>query len=409
MDHNFIDVMYLNACGTKGLQPKPGIYDFKEIYRISIEQGVWRTVFLAVRILYENNQIEIDDKDFDTLKRLYQSQVVREMQRYTYVHNLLGEFAINDIVGCILKGESLARYYAVPESRESADVDILIPKDREKESIRLLEKNGFKIQKREYGSHHFRAVHPVVGLLEIHTSMYGKKTDDICFNNSIAYKEAYEEFRGIDGTPLKTLGVTDTMIFLLMHFIKHFLSEGITVKHLNDILLYIEREYDKIHWNRIEEILKNLNFDILFLYLIDIGKKYMEFPDYPFDQDDTDIDVNVERQLLTDMYCGGQWGKQADREGFYDLYLKKRFRRFRVGDYTKYQKTEKIKGGLTRIFPNRRFMSINYKYVEQYPFLLPFAWIHRMFHGISGAKEANHVQKQELSERMKLMEKLDLI
>lgn len=410
MDQSFIDVMYLNACGAKGVQPEARDYDFKEIFRLSINQGVWRTVFLAVKSLHENDLLEIDRKDYQALKKLFQSQIVREMQRYTLVHKLLDEFESNQIKGCILKGEAIARYYNVPESRESSDIDIFIPKEKEKRSVAILKKNGFTIQKREYGSHHFRAMHPVAGLLEIHTSMYGKRTNDICFNNSITYEEAYVEFEGVGGeSSLKTLGVTDTMIFLLMHFIKHFLLEGITIKHLNDILLYTEKEFDKISWDKVNQVIDYLKFDTLFSYMIDIGKRYMEFPNFLFHHENRKINVNIEEQLLSDMYHGGQWGKQAEREGFYDLYLEKRYNRFHEGDYTGYQKKEKIKGGVGRLFPNRRFMSVNFKYIKKCPYLLPLAWIHRILHVALGKQKTQSDLSQEITERMKLVDDLGMI
>ena len=103
------------------------------------------------------------------------------------------------------------------------------------------------------------------------------------------------------------------------------------------------------------------------------------------------------------MEKGGLFGKGEERRGFYDIYVNERYKRFNKGNIENYNNLKKI----SRLFPDRDFMSVNYPYVIKSPLLLPVAWIHRIIDNFK-KKEVKEVDNLH-SERLEFLKALDMI
>ena len=396
MNQNFFDTLYLFNSGMRNKEPEINHkINLKEIYKIARSQGIWDTVFLALIKLYKNNKLDISETDFNKLNSDFLLRCMTASKRLIFIHNVIKKLEDRGISCCILKGESVARYYHTPNARISSDADILIDKSKTKECLEFLRNEGFDVEDENYESHQIRCVHPACGLIEIHNRMYGVRTEDVTFNGEIKYEEPHSTFKAFDGTILKTLGTTDNALFLIMHFLKHFISQGVGVRQLADTLFFIENNIERIDFLRLDMHLKNLGFDTVFSYMVEIGKIYFDFQGGYLEN--KDIDSVLLDKILDDMEKGGLFGMEEDRKGFYDLYLNERYKTFNKGDISSYKNKRKI----TRLFPGRKFMSINYPYVEKSPVLLPVAWVHRVIN--------NFVKKEEKPIDTKHTERLEFL
>ena len=109
-------------------------------------------------------------------------------------------------------------------------------------------------------------------------------------------------------------------------------------------------------------------------------------------------------KIFEDMMLGGVFGHHdSQRHGFYELYLSERSKNINSRSYEFYKNTRK----LTRLFPNREFMSIQFPYVTKSKFLLPVAWVHRIVKGIL-PKKATPVSAEH-KQRMQLLRELEMI
>jgi len=303
---------------------------------------------------------------------------------------------------CILKGESVSRFYHTPIARISGDFDILIDPEKLELCLSVLRENGFNTGEMVFESHQIECVHPVIGLVEIHIMMYGKKTEDVCFNNEVKYNEPYINVESEDGTIYQTLGITDNFLYLLLHFMKHFLSAGVGIRQLFDVLIYVEKNYNLIDWERANKSISNLGFKKMFDCMIAIGVKYFMFPENLIKVQDAD--ETLVGKIFDDMMLGGVFGhNDAKRQGFYDLYLNERCKKIKNKSYEAYKNKRKLK----RLFPNREFMSVNFPYVTKSKLLLPVAWIHRILKGILPKK--TRTVSMEHNERLKLLQELEMI
>lgn len=403
MNQNFLDTIYLFSCGANGAVPEiENKLDFKEIYTISQSQGIWETVFLAIISLHENKPDIIPQKLYEQWLSNFIVRCGMQYRKYALTHEILKKLNEKGVETCVLKGESLSRFYHTPIARTSSDFDILINPKKLDLCLNILRENGFKIGEIVYESHQIECVHPIVGLVEIHIMMYGKKTEDVCFNNEVKYSEPYINVESEDGTIYQTLGITDNFLYLLLHFIKHFLSAGVGIRQLLDVLLYVKNNYNLIDWERANRAISNLGFKKMFDCMVAIGIKYFMFPkDLIKVQNADEILVG---KVFDDMMLGGVFGhNDSKRQGFYDLYLNERCKKIKNKNYEVYRNKRK----LTRLFPNREFMSINFPYVTKLKILLPVAWVHRIIKGILPQK-AKPVSTEH-SERLKLLQELAMI
>ena len=409
MNKNFTDTIYLFSCGAKGINPSMDLSDFnyKEIYRISNEQGVWDTVFLSYIKIYNKNPDIMPKETFEWLHSQFMIKCGLQYRRYDFIHRLLSKLDEHDINPCVLKGESIAILYDTSIARISGDTDILIEPQKIDLCLKIMKDMGFDIGEKGYDSHHIECEHPICGLVEIHTMMYGKRTEDICFNHAIKYNEEYLSIETEDGAIFKTLGTTDNFMFLFLHFIKHFLSSGVGIRQLEDVLIYTEKNYDKINWERVNTSFKDLGFEKIFKCVIAIGKKYFSFPEKLFAS--YVISDSLIERVFDDMMHGGVFGhNDVSRRGFYELYLTERYRKVQNKDYALYKNKRK----LTRLFPDRKFMAVNFPYVQKSALLMPVAWMHRIILGVLKNKNqasTNTLENQEHKKRLELIHDLGML
>ena len=139
MSKAFYDMVYLFACGARGKIPAPITdMDVLKVYDAAQSQGVWHTVFLALKHLYDRSELTVDKDRFDKWHQKVMYQIVRITRRNMAVENTIKMLEKNGIECCVLKGEVMAQLYHNPTCRVSSDTDILIDKDLEKKAVELL-------------------------------------------------------------------------------------------------------------------------------------------------------------------------------------------------------------------------------------------------------------------------------
>jgi hypothetical protein len=421
MTQDFQDMIYLFACSARGIEPQISHkINVPNIHKLSMSQNIWPLVFLALKQLYDNNILEIDSSLFNKWKIDVMQTSVKNIRRNNNVYKTIKYLEENNIACCVLKGESVARLYHTPICRISNDTDILIDENDERMATKLLRNYGYTVEKRPPDLHHTNCFHPVAGHLELHVALYGYTTDDIFLNRKVEYKEEYIKIKCEDENVINSLGITDGLIFLMIHFIKHFIKNGAGIRQLMDILLYISNYKKEINWKRFDELMRYLKYDKIFNNILGIGEKYLLFKTDEFLPHN--FDESVAERILTDIEEGGIFGHiSPEKVDFYKLYIKERFNTFKTGDFIDYMNKHRKENFVMKIFPNRRAMLVNYRYLNKSPLLLPIAWTHRIinliFNIIARKKTVNQyikytqteVENKFVKKRMELIRELDMI
>lgn len=398
---NFTDTLYLFVCGARGFEPETdlNLLDYKEIYKTAKSQAVWGTVFLSLAKLNDKYPGVIPKDIFDQMNAEFILNCTFQYRRNNFMHKLFKKFDEENIKYCVLKGENAARFYHTPTARVSGDADIFVEPEKLDLCLDIMKDAGFEIGEKEYGEHHVKCRHSTTGLVEVHTGMYTKKTEEICFNNVVKYEEEYIKVTAEDGSVYNTLGITDGFVFVFLHFVKHFISKETGMRQLGDVLIYTEKNYENIDWRRVDAVLEELGFDKFFRCVVSIGEKYFSFPANIFGEHEKIGDELIEK-VFDDMFGEDELGHNNEaRNGFYDNYLTERYKKYQNKNYESY----KTKGKLKRLFSNKEFMSKNFEYANK-----SAAWVHRFAKGVFGKQEpqkfaAEHTERMELMNRLGIM------
>lgn len=337
---DFETMLYLFGSASRGTSFKVNEdVDVDKIFGLAQSQGIWQTVYLAI------HHLEGAKKYSAVFLKDYQQNLMRN-QFVLKTVKLLEE---NGIPCCFMKGMVVAKLYKEPLCRISGDTDILIDEADEKKSQKILSSLGYAVYERDKNDHHYIAMHSIGGMLEVHVKMYSDPTKDILFKNMLEYNEEKVNVE-IEGQNIKTFGITDNAIYLTAHYIKHFISKGVGVRQLMDVLLYIEKFSEKIDWERYNKLFEELKYTKLIRTLFAMGNKYFGFS---FENSDCDL---LERVVEESERAGVFGGENQGLDKFYDAFTRCRTHM----DDRKYKKYMYQKTNTTlirKIFPTKTTMA----------------------------------------------------
>lgn len=289
----------------------------------------------------------------------------------------------------LVKGYAVGEYYGYPESRVSTDTDLLIRPEDEEKACAFLEAKGFSVNQRWSNGHHATAHHEFYGFVEVHVRLYDELVEDVWFGRDMSSGFVLEEplaVHSCDGV-YHTLGVTDHLLLLALHMIKHFILSGISIRMILDIACYISENREHIDFERFWSTMKGLKYDQLIQCVLWASVKYCGFERESFPGLDASfVDSPKVEQVLADLESGGFLGMQIRMEskaGWLEynrqIIVKDKGKR----GYTLYMIWCKIKSYMRTMFPTREQLAKQYPYVLKKSWLIPYAWLHRfVFRGI---------------------------
>lgn len=393
MTQQFENMLYLFGANANGAEVKiNGQLNKEQIRKYSIEQGIWTMVYPELAKLCDASEY----------RQEFYAIVSRGIMRKEFTLGILQKLEAAGIKCCLLKGAMLSPLYAAPECRISSDTDILIDEKDEKRATRLLLEYGYSIKERPVNHHHMTAVHKIGGVLEVHVRLYNEMTKKILFDDMDVVSQEWDVME-IDGNKFHILGTRDNLMYLTAHYIKHLINSGVGVRQMMDLLLYIEKNKDKIDFDDYEKTLKKLRYNKLINVVKSVGAKYFGF-DYEIKHEE------LMKKVLADTEEGGIFGHSAEnRSGFYTEYCKKRTTMSKAK--SKIYMFVKKEGGYDW-FPSQEKLIKEYCYkYARHKVLIPFAWIHRYIDVITGKRKPEIAVKDtnEFNNRMELMRELEMI
>ncbi len=378
MNKNFINMMHLFSCGATGKTPnilEP--VDFAEVYSFAKQQCVSEMVFFTLKKMYDISSINIESQLYNNWSANATFSVMRSVQKLNDIHSIIIQFEKANINTCILKGEALARLYAAPSCRISGDCDILVDIDQENLACEILKKNDFTVNHRTVASHHNFCTHSKMGVVELHISLYYDFIQDVWFDNLDMICDEYIKIK-VNDTEITTLGVTDGLLFTVLHALKHFLVSGVGIRQVMDCLLYIKEYKDQINWDRFNSIMKHLKYKKFVDTLIGIGVLYFDFDINELYN--CTFDTELVNKMVVDMQNGGCFGyNEKERHNFYEIYNEQRFKTFKEENFHEYMTNWRRKSLFKMLSFSKDNMYSRYMYAKNNRLLLPIAWLNHVY------------------------------
>lgn len=343
----------------------------------------------------------------------------KTIQQVTLQTMMTGEFlqlyqylCKSGIKPVVVKGIICRDLYPNPDYRISSDEDLLIPP----ESFDLCYQKLI-----EYG---MVVADPNIDIRQAYEVPFGKTGSPVYIElhkhlfppDSEAYGEFNSFFEGahekaieitVQGIPVYTMEYTSHFFYLICHAFKHFLHSGFGIRQACDIVLFANKYGKDIDWIRVLEQSKAIHAEQFVAALMQIGAKYLIFsPEkacYPDEWKSIDVD---EKPLLEDLLSSGIYG---------DANISRRHSsNITLSAMSAEKKGKQSKGSILRtIFPPLERLKGRYPYLIKYPYLLPIAWMNRIW---KYKKEMNKAVNEDAAraiqignERVELMKKYGII
>ena len=338
MTQEFYDVVKLFGAGALGTVYNPDHeLNIEKIYKLSLEQGIWHTVYLALEKI----------ADLSKYKIKFLSSVSKNISKKEFIYDTVDELEENGIECTYLKGVTVARFYIEPDCRISGDTDILVDEKELNHARKVLKHAGFDVEENISNMYHFEAQHPVGGILEVHKDLYQKHIRDILFKGLLSYNEP-RNCVTVDNRKIKTLGINDELNHLTAHYIKHYITKGAGIRPLMDLMLYIKHYESQIDWEHYNKIWKDIGFYKLIEIFKGIAVKYWNFEFNTYN-------AEFAEDVLGDIERGGLFGF-GDEDGidFLNVYLAETQDKNALNEY---MSKNPLRSKWWRIFPNRLYLS----------------------------------------------------
>lgn len=348
---------------------------------------------------------ECDEKSSQNIKTRNKLQIVTNTMKTNDFLELYQHLNKEGIYPLLVKGLICADTYPKPHLRISFDEDLLIKEDDFLACESILYEDGFfceddeivrntscEVSYRKNGS-------PLY--IELHKSLF-QQEDDIYKNWNVFFENAHENLMQINynGVEIYTLDCTLNLLYLICHALKHFLVGGVGIRQICDIVLFSNSFGNNINWQKLFENCHKINIVKFTAGIFKIGEKYLNFDSDILHQDERWLSIEVdELPLLEDVLDAG-------------IYATVNINRVHSSNLT-LNAVNKNKSILRILFPERRYMIVQYHYLKRLPWFLPIAWISRCFSYLKNNIKYNEESAGEAlkigKKRVKLLKYYDVI
>ena len=233
--------------------------DWCNVIDLSFAQGVASISIDGLQkivAVYTGRELLLNSPEFEDLKYEWIGSVFQmecNFAKYLSAAKALGKiYADKGLNTLVLKGLVFSECYPIPSHRSSCDLDCYLFDGFEKGN-QLVEQLGVMVNRNYFknSSFDFNGLH-----VENHhyfTAFRGNRKAKE-YERLLHQELASGEKRPIFDSDLLAPPVMFTALFCISHAQTHFLTEGITLRHILDWALFRKRHYDEIDWTRFESV-----------------------------------------------------------------------------------------------------------------------------------------------------------
>lgn len=360
--------------------------EWEAFFRLADEQQVLPMIFEAVYRCPSFESLDADRQEH------YQAKALRVATRQIVQTNefldLMLAAQAQGLDPVVLKGITVRSLYPLPMLRPSVDEDLLIPPEEGEAWHAFLlgqglrdDQTGVDRSRLSELSYH-KDASPTY--LELHMNLFPPESDaygdcNRLFTDVLARTERFQ----VEDVSLRVLSPTDHLLYLICHAYKHFLHSGFGIRQVCDICLFAERMGEQIDWKTVLENCRSIRIERFTAAIFHLGGRYLGFSEpAAFAKLGADPDP-----LLEDILAGGLYGvNDVNRAHSSTLTL----------DAVAAQKEGRRRAGrLHALFPPLHSLRGRYPYLYRCPWLLPVAWIQRIWQYLTKRKKEPQVAASE--------------
>ena len=354
--------------------------DWEKIAGIAKKHQVFSLIYYGAF----NSGVEIPEKYRAVLENYVFRGVLIDQKQIDAVKTFEEEFTKNQIDYMLLKGSCLKYIYPKTDMRAMGDIDILIKMNQYEKIIPIMENLGYIF--------HAESTHDLEwdgdAHIELHKSLIPPQNTDFYGYFGTGWDKA---IKSPENPYSYMLSNEEQLIFLFTHFVKHYRSSGIGLRHMTDIWVF-RSAHPEIDENKVTKALKSMGLAKFYKNVNATlenwfgGKPATEVTDYITDYifQSGVFGLGKNSIIFREAIKGKKTGSAASRLGYI----------------------------LKNIFPPYPEMSLAYPVLKRCPFLLPFVWVMRWFKGLifkrdnmkRQLKGLQYLNSDDIRERKKALE-----
>lgn len=404
----FIDILR-SAMTQTSYDREEGIgeKDWEIIYDISQKQQLAPMIYQQI---FSNESFRQSDPQFQQFWKMDTlNQAGNQARKSMLFLTLFDKMQQNGLTPLVVKGIVCRNLYPNPDLRTSNDEDLYIPRDQFVKMDEFLQAEGFVreelIKDKVYQEVPYQ--NPMNGLyFELHMDLFSQESGAYGHFNQL-FEDAFDTYMEIEiqGSKILTLNPKQHFLYLVCHSLKHFLHSGFGIRQACDLLYFAKKYHNQFDWEEIRKIMREYHMDVFAMNVLDIGVCYLGFTWEELGlSKPSDIETDC-IPLLDDMLDGGIFG-QNDMNRVHSANI--------TLNAVEHESANAASGIWASLFPEKEYIKTNYPYARNYPFLLPVAYLHRIFKYLfhSNIDEQSTGEKSSAQigmERVKLLEKYKIV
>ncbi len=305
-------------------------------------------------------------------KQLVVSQVMGQTMKSGEFLSLYAHMRKAGLHPLVVKGIVCRSLYHKGDHRPSGDEDLYVT-DEEFDACRQFMRNCGMLSTNEDSDDAFEIGWSRPGSylhIELHRRLFDP---DSAAHGSFALfftdaaKNAAEYPVG-SGQSVMSLNPHDHMLYLLLHAYKHFIYCGFGIRQVCDIGLWAQKFSSEIDWSRLYAQCQEAHALRFSAAVFQITEKYLGMELHlPGDWSSIKTDCDP---LLKDLLAGGVYGG-TDQSRIYSSTV--------TLETVAASRQNRKAGILLSVFPSKNIMASRYPFVRKHPYLLPAAWVARIF------------------------------
>lgn len=338
----------------------------------------WRMILHLAQIHQVEGIIFHQCKDFlpDELKPYLYDKYCSTLSNYAnreYLINQLINALLSESIDCfIIKGVTVANLYPFPALRTMGDTDLVVHTEDRKKVHEILLTQGYDIKSQ----------------FEDREWIYYKGKYEFELHDRLIYSEAinrdsHEEFF-MDFWDYVHNGELDWnfhFLFLVLHLRKHLMNSGVGFRQFMDIAV-LTKNNDSLDWDYIEEKLIELDLIKFARIVFALNEVWFEIKT-PIKTET--LEDSFYQQATDHVFSNGVFGfDNAENKDNVSINNARK---------SKNQKAGMLKSAILKVFPSyENLIAVpKYSFLKGKKWLLPWAWIYRIFHSLNRRKFANNV------------------
>lgn len=350
---------------------------------------------MIINILKKLNLVIGNEILHNEWSKIFMLTLLYQKSMLSHMDEVLNEFEKNNIQVMILKGLYLKTLYPYPDLRIMGDIDLFVQESDLESACKLISEMGYQWEKNSHSTMHFVFTHSKYIAIELHYSIVGRTLNQSvkAFNRTIW---AEHTFKPINNSICIIPSDVNHAVYCCLHMLNHLNTAGFGLRQLCDLVVLFtfstafawDEFFYKAKTLKIFNFVKSLLF-ICYTYLrLEIPEKYL------------DVIHTAEKekaeQLLDQILQSGIFGGK-NKEHLISSALAK---------YRLDLKTNKHHSSLYYFFPKQEHLSHEYGYAKKHLFLLPVAWLHRIFFNLF---RADIKITEKLPNKKMIRQRLELI